>query len=124
MGFSVATNISVLLLLWFLNKKVGGFNGRKLINPAAKMLLASAVAALALYIPIKALDQLVFDTTKTVNLLALTGIASSVGIGIYLLLVWLLRVQEVNVYINLLKRIGSWQLKLKSKEIIKETDSI
>ncbi len=124
LGFSVATNMSVLLLLWFLNQKVGGFNRKRLVIPALKMLLASAVAALALYIPIKALDQLVFDTTRTINLIALTGIASVFGISIYLLLVWLLRVQEVYAYVNLLKRVYSWQVKIKSKEIIQETDNI
>lgn len=124
LAFSLSANLSVVLLLWFLNRKVGGFDIKKLVSPALKMLLAAAVSALALYIPIKALDQLVFDTTKTVNLLALTGIASVFGISIYLLLVWLLQVQEVYTFVNLLKRIYGLQTRLKTKEIVNETQSL
>jgi len=88
------------------------------------MLFAALVAAVALYVPIKAFDQLVFDTTKTINLMLLTGIAGSFGLGVYLLLVWLLQVKEIHTFGGIIKRFASMQSKLKSQEMIKETGAL
>lgn len=124
LSYAISSNLSLLLLLYFLNSKVGGFEIKALLSPFLKMLFASIVAAIALYLPIKALDQLVFDTTRTVNLIALTGIASLFGLSIYLLLVWLLKVKELEVFGKLLKRIYNFQLQVKSEEIVKETGTV
>lgn len=126
LGFSyaLASNFSVWMLLYLLNKKVEGFSMQALFLPAMKMFLASAIAAVALYVPIKALDQLVFDTTKTVNLIILTSIAASFGVGIYILVVWWLKVKELYIFGNLLKKVYQFRFNLQSKEIIKETGSV
>ena len=121
LAFSISSVLSFFALFYFLNKKVGGFENEDVYTPALKMLLASMVAALALYIPIKAFDQVIFDTTRTFNLIFLTGIASIFGIGIYILLVWLLRVKELFVFGELLKKIYRLQFEVKSSEMIKET---
>lgn len=124
LSYAIATNLSFFILLYFLNKKVGGFNLQDLIRPALKMLLAAVISAIALYIPIKALDQVVFDTTRTVNLIILTSIASIFGLSIYLILVWLMKVKELETYINLLKKFSRMEWMLKSEEIVKETGSV
>lgn len=121
LAYSITTITSLILLLYFLYYKIGKFNLHLLFEPALKMLVAASTAAVALYIPIKALDQLVFDTTKTINLLILTGIASAFGLGIYILLVWLMEVKELSTYVELLKKIARLQTKVKSKEIVQET---
>lgn len=123
-AYAVSTNVSFFLLLFFLSKKVGGFNRADLVNPALKMLLASVVAAIALYIPIKALDQLVFDTTKTVNLIALTSIASIFGLAIYFVLVWLMRVKELDTFVGLAKSIGKRMQRVKIEEIVSDIDQV
>ena len=74
------------------------------------MLLATAVMAGMLYIPLKLLDQLVFDTTRTVGLLFLTGTAGFIGLSSYLFLSWVLGVGEVQslfVFIKKLRRRGA-----------------
>lgn len=119
-SYSVATVISFFLLLFFLNRKVGGFEEKDLLFPAAKMVFASFVAAIALYIPMKALDQLIFDTTKTVNLLLLTGVASIIGIGIYLLLVWIFKVKELYAYGSLLKKLSRLSPRVRTDEVVTE----
>ena len=123
LAYAVAMNLSMFLLLYFLNQKSGGFSKRALFMPALKMLLAAVIAAIALYIPIKSLDKLVFDTTKTVNLIMLTGIAGSFGMLVYLLLVWILKVRELQTFIELLKKVGKIQDKLKSDEIVESPPS-
>src|SRR3989338_8087706 len=99
LAYAVATNFSAFLLLFFLDKKLGGLRGSLLFKPALKMLLAAVIAAIALYIPVKALDQQVVNTTKTVGLLLLTSIASFFGLAIYILLVWLMRIKELYTFI-------------------------
>lgn len=124
LSYSIATNVSFFVLLGFLDRKVGRFDPSALAMPALKMLLAASVAAVALYIPIKALDQLVFDTTRTINLILLTGIASFFGMGIYLILVWLFRVDELKTFLNLFRKVGKDQGKVKSDEFIQETEPV
>lgn len=119
-AFTTSALVSFLVLLILLDKKLGGFDKKALLLPAGKMVVAATVAAVALYIPIKALDQLVFDTTKTINLLILTGIASFFGMGVYLLLVWMFRIKELNTFVELIKRIGRLKMKVPSKEIVNE----
>lgn len=121
LAYSVSAIINAVLLVYFLNRKIHGFNNTNLTIPIFKMLLASSVAAFALYIPMKALDQLVFDTTRTINLLFLTGIASIVGLGIYLLLVWLLDVKELTTFINLFKKFSKIKFSPDTEEMAEDT---
>ncbi|MBI2595219.1 murein biosynthesis integral membrane protein MurJ [Candidatus Daviesbacteria bacterium] len=120
-SYSVSSNLSLVLLFSFLHKRVGGFNLYSLLMPAFKMLVSAAVAAVALYIPIKQLDQLVFDTTRTVNLIILTVIASCFGLIVYIILVWLLKIKELYTYAELVKKIGRTKLKVTPKEVVGET---
>jgi hypothetical protein len=69
-----------------------------------KILTATLVMGVALYIPIKLLDQLVFDTTRTINLLILTGIASGTGIIAYIFFTWLLDIKEAYYIIAIAKQ--------------------
>lgn len=115
---AISANISFVLLLFFLNKKIGGFGFYNLVMPFIKMFMAAVISAGALYIPIKLLDQLVFDTTKTVNLIILTGIASFIGLTIYFSLVWFMKVKELGTFIELVKKLGKLQTKIKTEEVV------
>ncbi len=123
LAFAISINIGTALLVYFLNKKLNGFSNKELVMPAFKMFVAAVAAAFALYIPMKGLDQLIFDTTKTVNLIMLTGIASSFGLAIYILLVWLLNVKELTTFIDFFRKIGQTKVSLQSEEIPKDTGS-
>lgn len=121
-AFSVASVINFLLMFIFLDRKTGGFDKFALIKTVSKIFLASGFTAFALYIPIKLLDQLVFDTTKTINLILLTGISSFAGLLLYLFLTWLFEVKEATMFILIFKKIGDWrQILRKSEETIDGT---
>lgn len=117
---SIATVLSGVLLFWTLHFKVGRFNLKAVLMPLFKMLMATIIMGAALYIPIKLLDQVIFDTTKTINLLALTAISSLFALSIYVIVVWFLEVSELDTYMELLKRLGKVRTKIKSKEILTE----
>ncbi len=123
-AYAVSSNLSVIILLYYLNRRLGGFGKGALVSPALKMLLAATIAAIALYIPVKAFDQLVFDTTKTINLLALTSLAGIFGVGVYLVLVWLMKVKELYTFSHLLGKIYHFKSQLTSKEMIQEPDPL
>jgi len=118
---SISALVSGALLFLTLHFKVGKFNLKVVLTPFLKMLMATIIMGVALYIPIKLLDQVIFDTTKTINLLVLTSISSVFALSIYVLLVWYLKVRQLNTYVELFKRMGNFRTKLKSKEILPET---
>lgn len=116
-SYSVGAILNLVLLLIFLSKRVHIFSS-SFFMPQLKIFLAVVFMGFALYIPIKLLDQLVFDTTKTVNLILLTGISSLIGFSIYFFLTWLFNVKEASTFLLMFKRIGG------SKEIIDESEKI
>lgn len=118
---SIAAVISAVLLFWTLHLKVGKFNLKMVLLPLLKMLMATIIMGVALYVPIKLLDAVIFDTTRTINLLALTGISSIFALSVYVLVVWFLKVRELDTYIELIRRFGRLQSKLKSTEILPES---
>lgn len=115
-AFSIGSILNLIIMLIFLDLKVGGFSKKPFLFTIGKIFLATFFTAFALYIPIKLLDQLVFDTTKTINLIALTGISSFAGFSFYLFLTWLFDVKEATMFILLFKKIGDWRQILKKSE--------
>ncbi len=104
---SVASIVNALLLLFYLNKHVKGFLSHALLLPSLKMCVAALVTGVALYIPIKLLDQLVFDTTRTFGLLLLTGLTTFVGLTTYVFFSWVLGVEQVQSLFRFVKRVGN-----------------
>jgi len=118
LGFSasVASILNMFLLLVFLIRKVGSFGYHELLYPMFKIFLAGLVAAFALYIPIKVLDQLVFDTTRTINLFFLTGISTFIGLAVYLFIAWFLDVPQIAIIFKIFQR-----LKPREKGVLLDT---
>ncbi len=111
LNFSIANIANVLLLFYFLDRKVS-FNKKELAIPFFKMLGISFVMAITLYVPLKILDQLVIDTTRTFGLLILTGITLLAGFIVYTGLSWLFGIGEVSIFYNLGKRVIFFPSKL------------
>lgn len=122
LAFTMANILQLIILIALLNRRVGGLPKDLLFLPPAKIVIASLFTGISLYIPIKLLDQLVFDTTRTINLIFLTGISSLIGLSIYLFLTWLFNVREAGTFLLLFKKIGNWKEILgKSNEAIDGT---
>ncbi len=115
-AYSIAGIINLIILLVLLDKKTGGFNKKAFLISILKIFVATFFTGFALYIPIKLLDKLVFDTTRTINLIFLTGISSMIGLSLYLFLTWFLNVKEALTFILLFKRLGNWREILGSSE--------
>jgi len=114
---SIANILNALLLLFYLDKKVGGFERKKLLLPIIKIFIAAFIMAFALYIPMKLMDQLIFDTTRVFGLLLLTGLTSLFGCLIYFLFIWLFRLGLLSSFGRLFERIEKIQKILRGESI-------
>jgi len=115
-AFTLANILQLIILTVLLDRKVGGFPKALLFLPPIKILAAAFFMGISLYVPIKLLDQLVFDTTRTINLIFITGISSFIGLSFYLFLTWFLNVKEASTFLLIFKKIGNW------KEILGKSD--
>lgn len=101
---TIASFFNVGLLLVFLHKRMGNHILLDLLTTPAKIVIASLVTGVALYIPLKLFDQLIFDTTRTFGLFLLTGASGLSGGLVYLFLVWMLGVTEAKSFIAMLTK--------------------
>jgi putative peptidoglycan lipid II flippase len=113
---SMANILNACLLLFYLSRKVGGFPRENFAWPVGKILVAALTTAFALYIPMKFLDRYILDTTRTVNLVLLTMVATASGAGVYFLMSWLLRIKQLQLIISLFYRIKQWRRALEKQE--------
>jgi putative peptidoglycan lipid II flippase len=125
LSYSLATFIHAGLLLVFLHRKVGGFGFRRLILPFAKVSAASLTAGSLMYVFLKILDRsawdqrlsflgkltlpahfevFVIDTRYTLNLAFLTFFVGLIGAAAYLLLSWVLKIEEMKIFLKLLRK--------------------
>lgn len=109
--YSCAAILNAATLFYFLDKKIG-FDNKTLLIPAAKMLAITLITALFLYVPMKLLDQLVFDTTRTMGLIALTSAAVVAGLIVYISLSYVFKVKEVVIFWGLTKKIIAFPSRL------------
>lgn len=117
-AYSIGSIMQLVILFLILEKRIGHFDKSMLLKPWTKFFISSMFTAFALYIPLKLLDQLVFDTTHTFDLILLTGISSLAGLSIYLFLTWFFDVKEAKTYILVAQKLGNW------KEVLKKSQEL
>jgi putative peptidoglycan lipid II flippase len=79
------------------------------ISSFIKMVITTFITGFSLWIPMRLLDQFVFDTTRTIPLIGLTLITSAIGLSAYLLFSYFFRVEELHSFTVLLKRLENWR---------------
>jgi len=101
LGFSYALGsiVDAGLLFYYLSNRLENLDITKFINSINKIMLASVIMGIALYIPYRALDVLIFDTTRTIGLILLTGIVSVIAFLTYMSCAWLFKIEEFNMII-------------------------
>ncbi|MFH1827463.1 MAG: murein biosynthesis integral membrane protein MurJ [bacterium] len=108
-SFSISISINVLILLFLLSKKFKGLNLRLLILESIKIFSATFISSFFVYLEMKLIDGLIFDTSRTINvfLLLITGAFSF--LLSYSFLSWILNVKEAGVIINFIKKIRGYK---------------
>ncbi len=126
LGLAIATTcvalVELSLFLVLLNKKVHGIFDKAFIIPQTKMLISSFLMAVFLYLPFRVLDELIFNTTKSIELLALTIVTTTIGFLVYVYFSALLQVRELKLITRLTGHSSTfWRKGLdKTQEIVYE----
>ncbi len=121
LALSLANIFDFSLVYFFLVKKIGRLS---LSLKLFKMVLVTTLTGFSLWLPMRLLDQFVFDTTKTVPLIALTLIVTTVGFSVYLTFCWLFKVEELSEFLQLVHKLGNWRKILASSdEVLDSTAS-
>jgi len=87
LGFSLSNYAEVIVLLWLLRRKLGGLDGRTLLDGFWRILLASLLMAGAM--------RLVLSQTSGESMWIQLVVGGLVGGCVFLLMSWLLRVKEL-----------------------------
>lgn len=122
-GLALSTSFSsfllaILLYIYLVKNKIF-INSHDMYRDATKMILSGLIMAVLTYLPMKILDRLVFDTTRTIGLIVLTGTVSLWGGFIYFLCAWIFNIEELKIFVAFLLRGGSWRKNLeKAPEIV------
>jgi len=124
LAVAVAEIVNFSVLLGLLLYTLEDWKLADILKPTIKIIFASLVMGVCLWVPMRLLDAYVFDTTRVVPLLLLTGIASMIGGGMYLFFAKKLQIAEYRAYMNILRKVGNWKMVLKqSEEVIEPTSA-
>lgn len=117
LSFSFANILAAFIMFFLLDKKIK-LPKATILWTLFKIMIAAFIMGIALYVPIKLLDQLVFDTTRTINLIMLTGIASAAGLATYIFFTWTLKIDEARYVIEVIKKFRN------AKQMLREIGEI
>jgi peptidoglycan biosynthesis protein MviN/MurJ (putative lipid II flippase) len=118
LGTTISAFIELLLFILLLQKKIQLFTFKDFYLPQGKMLLSSFFMAVFLYLPFKILDEVVFDTSRTIDLIALTISTATIALLVYIYFSVLFDVKELNYFRAMLNKFGKW------RETLKESDEV
>jgi putative peptidoglycan lipid II flippase len=123
-AITVASILQAVILFIFLDKKVQGFLKEQYLLPIGKMLLASFLTGIALWLPMRFLDEYLLDTTRTVQLVMLTIVAGVCGLSVYLFFSKLLGISEIDKLWQVAQRFGKWRSVLAESEEVLDVAAV
>lgn len=122
-AITVASLIETIVLTGILYN-LANFALSRLFWPFTKMLSITLFMGFSLWVPLRILDQLIFDTTRTIPLIFLTLTVGIIGLSVYLGLSYLLQLPELGIFVRLAKKLGSWHASLsQSREALETSES-
>jgi putative peptidoglycan lipid II flippase len=120
LGLAFVTSITAFvefgLFLFLLERAVHGFAHKEFWIPQIKMIVASFLMAVFLYLPFKIFDQVIFDTSRTIELIGLTITTSTIGILVYFYFAALFDIHELEIVMKLVNKFGAWRVPLRKTD--------
>ncbi len=105
LAISLTSWLEMALLFFKLSQLLKGFSRQDFYLPVAKMALATVITGLFLWLPFRFLDRYIFNTAKTVELVGLSVVTGLIGILVYGLLSYLLKIKELDQFVGLFKKL-------------------
>lgn len=103
LAYSLSGLLSMAVLSLALRRKIGPFGGRSLLRSALQSAMASAVMGVVVYGTAAGLE-LVLDTSGKLMQIGQVCVCVAVGAAVYLILAVVLRMQEAQLMLRLVKR--------------------
>ncbi len=103
LAFSVHAIFNMVILIYFLYRRLGGIDGGNLLSFLLKVIIASLLSGF-LGQWLKTPLSLVFDTHTGLGLLFQTILALGGGFLLYLLLSWFLKIEEISTWLKAWRR--------------------
>lgn len=114
--------LELAMFVILLESKITGVVNKNLLIPQFKMALAGFFMAVFLYLPFKVLDQLVFETSRTAELIGLTTVTGAIGLLVYLYLSHLMKIRELQIIVKVIESIDRWRKPIiNTPEVVTET---
>lgn len=126
LGLATAISVTAILesifLTFLLYRKIRweASVSHQLIRSLSKMIFTGLITGISLWLPMRLLDQYVFDTTRTLPLVALTVTTLVIGFSSYFVFSYLFKVDQLTAFISLVRRLRSFKDDLlpKTKEVL------
>lgn len=110
-SFSLSIGLQVGILFMLLHKKAP-FNIVAFIYSFIKIILAAVISAPIPYVLIKLMDNLLLDTTRTINIFLLLVISACTYFLLYLFVSWFIGVRELYIITQLTVKAREFQKKI------------
>ncbi len=107
-AYALANFVNTIILLKSLMKKLKDFDLYDLLYKVNRIALASYIMGVMLYVPLKIFDTFVFDTTRTFDLILLTGTVTLIGLITYVSLVRFFRLRELDYTYYIFANVNSF----------------
>jgi len=111
LSFSAAIVFNSVALFFLLSRRLGGLDLKTITRETLKITLAMLVAAPATYLFIKVSDNLIFDTTRTINVFFLLAGGCALYFLVYLLMSWFLGTKELYLITSLMVKAKEYRNK-------------
>lgn len=111
LSFSVSMIINSSLLFIIISSKLHGLGLKDIFVEIGKMFFSAFLSAFISYFSMKFLDGLIFDTTRTINVLFLLSIVALIHFILYLFLSWLFNLKEIYLLTSLVLKLKEYQKK-------------
>ncbi len=105
---SISGIFSFLILFFLLNRRLDGFGSKQILYPTAKIVAASLIMAVFLYVPLHVqlpngefVIDYIIDTKRALNLLFLTTGVALAGLSLYAILTWWFKSEELRTFLGM-----------------------
>jgi putative peptidoglycan lipid II flippase len=109
--FSIVIILQVVTLFMLLTRALKLHGISEISKELAKLCISTLFAFALMYPAHRLLDELIFDTTRTINLISLMMTTGSIMMIGYLLSCWLLDVKSLSLLASIVKKIGIFDKK-------------
>jgi hypothetical protein len=99
-------------ILFILLQRKAQFNIPAFLVSYAKIIIAASISAPIPYVIIKLMDNLLLDTTRTINIFLLLFISASTYFLLYLFVSWFIGVRELYIITQLTVKAREFQKKI------------